>query len=61
MEFTSASFSASERRKYSKQDRRAVEIALMIRQTLEAVILTQLFPKSQINVFIQVLQADGGE
>jgi exosome complex component RRP41 len=55
-----AAFSQSERRRVSKQDRRAQEIALFIRQTFESVILCHLFPRSEIAIFIEVLQADGG-
>lgn len=32
----------------------------MIRNTLEQTILLQLLPRSQIEVYVQVLQADGG-
>ncbi|KAG8066590.1 hypothetical protein GUJ93_ZPchr0004g40371 [Zizania palustris] len=41
-------------------DRRSTEISLVIRQTMEASILTHLMPRSQIDIFVQVLQADGG-
>uniref|UniRef100_A0A7N1A7J9 Exoribonuclease phosphorolytic domain-containing protein n=1 Tax=Kalanchoe fedtschenkoi TaxID=63787 RepID=A0A7N1A7J9_KALFE len=40
--------------------RRSTEISLVIRQTMEACILTHLMPRSQIGIFVQVLQADGG-
>ena len=41
-------------------DSRATEISLVIKQTFESVIMTHLFPNSQIDIFIQILQADGG-
>ena len=41
-------------------DRASKEVAHMLRQTFESVILTRLFPRSEINIFVQVLQADGG-
>ncbi|TKY61294.1 Exosome complex component RRP41 [Spatholobus suberectus] len=44
----------------SKGDRRSTEISLVIRQTMEACILTHLLPRSQIDIYVQVLQADGG-
>lgn len=50
-----------ERKKKTKGDRRSTEISLVIRQTFESIILTHLFPRSQIDIFVQVLQADGGE
>ncbi|KAG6485609.1 hypothetical protein ZIOFF_054172 [Zingiber officinale] len=41
------------------QDRRCTEISLVICQTMEACILVHLMPCSQIDIFVQVLQADG--
>jgi exosome complex component RRP41 len=34
---------------------------LIIRQTFESVIHLNIYPRSQIDIYIQVLQADGGE
>ncbi|KAM7253633.1 hypothetical protein ACFE04_021787 [Oxalis oulophora] len=39
---------------------RSTEISLVIRQTMEACIMTHSMPRSQIDIFVQVLQADGG-
>nr|BAD22331.1 putative exosome component 4 [Oryza sativa Japonica Group]BAD22495.1 putative exosome component 4 [Oryza sativa Japonica Group] len=55
-----ADFSTGDRRRKPKGDRRSTEISLVIRQTMEASILTHLMPRSQIDIFVQVLQADGG-
>jgi exosome complex component RRP41 len=33
---------------------------MVIRNTFEAAILTTLYPQSQIDIFIYILQADGG-
>jgi len=55
-----APFSTTERKKKTKGDRRATEIALIIRQTFESAIMTSLFPRSQIDIFVQIIQADGG-
>lgn len=41
--------------------RRLVEVAAAIRQTFEPVIQLQLYPRSEIAIQVQVLQADGGE
>jgi hypothetical protein len=38
-----------------------VETATAIRQTFETVIMCDLYPRSQIDIFITILQADGGE
>ncbi|KAL6047993.1 Exosome complex component RRP41 [Balamuthia mandrillaris] len=59
-EYSMATFSSGERRRKAKGDRRATEISLVMRQTLEAAIMTSLFPRSQIDIFVQILQADGG-
>eukprot|EP00824_Muranothrix_gubernata_P017771 TRINITY_DN3627_c0_g1_i1.p1 TRINITY_DN3627_c0_g1~~TRINITY_DN3627_c0_g1_i1.p1 ORF type:complete len:254 (+),score=27.15 TRINITY_DN3627_c0_g1_i1:1-762(+) len=60
-EFSMATFSTGERRRKGKGDRRTAETGLLIRKAFESVILTHLFPSSQINLYVQVLQADGGE
>jgi exosome complex component RRP41 len=39
---------------------RGAEIALIIKQTFETVVLTTLAPRSQIDIYINVLQSDGG-
>jgi exosome complex component RRP41 len=41
--------------------RRSTEISLLLKQTFEAAIMSHLFPRSQIDIFVQVLQADGGK
>lgn len=55
-----APFSTSERRKRRVADRKSLETALAVKQTLEHTVLTHLYPRSQIDVFLQVIQADGG-
>ncbi|KAF6172019.1 hypothetical protein GIB67_029437 [Kingdonia uniflora] len=59
-EYNMANFSTGDRMRKQKGDRRYTEISLVIRQTVEACILTHLMPCSQIYIFVQVLQADGG-
>ncbi|GLT79731.1 hypothetical protein SLA2020_512080 [Shorea laevis] len=59
-EYSMANFSTGDRMRRPKGDRRSTEISLVIRQTMEACILTHLMPQSQIDIFVQVLQADGG-
>lgn len=59
-EYSMATFSTGERRRRSKGDRRSTEISLVIKQTMEAAILMHLLPRTQIDIFVQVLQADGG-
>ncbi|GAB2271781.1 Exosome complex component rrp41 [Dionaea muscipula] len=59
-EYSMANFSTGDRTRKPKGDRRSTEISLVIRQTMEACIITHLLPRSQIDIFVQVLQADGG-
>lgn len=59
-EYSMAAFSTGERRKRGKGDRRSQELTMVIRNTLEQAIMLELMPRSQIDVYVQVLQADGG-
>ncbi|MEB3774279.1 MAG: exosome complex exonuclease Rrp41 [Desulfurococcales archaeon] len=54
-----APFSTSER-KSPAPSRREVELSKVIREALESVVLSDLYPRTVIDVFIEVLQADGG-
>ncbi|CAD6586565.1 MAG: Exosome non-catalytic core component, partial [Tremellales sp. Tagirdzhanova-0007] len=44
----------------TRGDKRLLEIGAAIRQTFEPVIMTHLYPRSEISIHIQVLSADGG-
>lgn len=59
-EYAMAAFSTGERRRRGKTDRRATELSMVIRNTLEQTILLDLLPRTQLDVYVQVLQADGG-
>ena len=48
-----APFATGERRRGKGRDRRSTEAALVIRQTLEAAVLLELMPRSQITVVLQ--------
>ena len=54
-----APFSTQER-KSPAPTRREVELSKVIREALEAVVLTELFPRTTIDVYMEVLQSDGG-
>ncbi len=54
-----APFSTAER-KSPAPTRREIELSKVIREALEAVVLTELYPRTTIDVFIEVLQSDGG-
>ncbi len=47
------------RQRKGRADRRTTELAGIVRNALEGTILTELFPKAQIDVGLQVLQTDG--
>ncbi|HIQ02868.1 MAG TPA: exosome complex exonuclease Rrp41 [Desulfurococcales archaeon] len=53
------SFSTTER-KSPAPTRREIELSKVIREALEGVIFTELYPRTSIDIFIEVLQADGG-
>jgi len=44
----------------SGPNRRSIEISKVIREAFEPVVLSNNFPRSQIEVYIEVVQAEGG-
>ncbi len=57
--YNMAPFSVEERKKPGP-DRRSVEISKVIRGALEPALILEMFPRTSIDVFIEVLQADAG-
>ncbi len=57
--YSMATFSVKERKKPGP-DRRSIELSKVIREALENVIFLHLFPQTVIDVYIKVLQSDGG-
>lgn len=53
-QFSMATFSTGERKRRPHGDRKASEMTLHLKQTFEAAILTRLFPRSQIDIYVQV-------
>ena len=53
-------FSTSERRKRTRGDKRSAEMAAVLKELVEATVLLELLPRSEVVVCVQVLQADGG-
>ncbi len=53
-----ASFSVDGERKRPGPDRRSVEISKVCSGALESVIMTHRFPKTAIDVFVEIIQAD---
>eukprot|EP01121_Diplochlamys_sp_Union-15-3_P013887 TRINITY_DN4374_c0_g1_i2.p1 TRINITY_DN4374_c0_g1~~TRINITY_DN4374_c0_g1_i2.p1 ORF type:complete len:198 (-),score=9.84 TRINITY_DN4374_c0_g1_i2:13-606(-) len=59
--FQNAPFSTGDRgSNRRKQDRREVELSLVIKRTFESAILTTFSPNSEINIRVEILQSDGG-
>lgn len=57
--YNMAPFSVGDRKRPGP-DRRSVEISKITSEALENVVMTELFPRSSIDVFIEVLQANAG-
>ena len=58
-QYSMATFSTSERKRRPRGDYRSLEITGNLRQVFENAILTELYPHSQIDIFVEVLQSDG--
>ena len=58
-EYSQATFSTAERKHVSRGDRKGQDLSAHIKQTFEAAIHTSLYPRSQIDIYLQVLHADG--
>lgn len=57
--YNMASFSVEERKRPGP-DRRSIEVSKVSREALESVIFQEYFPRSAIDIFVEVLQADAG-
>ena len=57
--YNMAAFSVDERKRPGP-DRRAIEISKVISEALEVAVFTEQFPRTSIDVYIEVLQADAG-
>ena len=57
--YNMAAFSVGERKRPG-YDRRSIEISKVISEAMEHVIFTEKFPRTTIDVFIEVLQANAG-
>ncbi len=58
--YSMAPFSGSEEHGSSRPSRRSIEISKVTKEIFEHVILVEEFPGSEINIFVEVLQSDGG-
>ncbi|MBD3398645.1 exosome complex exonuclease Rrp41 [Candidatus Micrarchaeota archaeon] len=58
--YTMAPFCSKGEHSRSGPNRRSIEISKVIREAFEPVVLSSQFPRSQIEVYIEVVQAEGG-
>jgi len=58
-QYSMATFSTADRKLRPRGDYRSLEITANIKQVFETAILTQLYPHSQIDIYLEVLQSDG--
>ena len=59
VEVEQAAFSGTERKKRRIGDRKTAEVENIIKQTLEEVVMLELYPKSTVTVVVHVLASDG--
>jgi exosome complex component RRP41 len=59
-EVSTAAFATPGRRRPRKGDRRAVDAAATLKAIFEGVILSKSLPRTQIDIYVQILQNDGG-
>ncbi|MCX8166933.1 MAG: exosome complex exonuclease Rrp41 [Candidatus Micrarchaeota archaeon] len=55
-----APFCSSEGRDKPGPNRRSIELSKVISNVFEGLVVTEAFPKTEIDIFIEVLQSDGG-
>lgn len=61
VEYRTATFGAIDRRRKSRGDRQSLERGFWLQRTFEQVILTDQFPRSQIEICVEILQQDGSQ
>lgn len=57
VQFELASFATNIKR---KKDKKLLEMASMVKQCFEQIVIIQSYPRSEIDIFIQIVQTDGG-
>ncbi|CAK9820911.1 Exosome complex component RRP41 [Anthophora plagiata] len=55
------SLSSGERKRKPRGDRKSQERSLQLKHAMEAIIHLELYPRSQIDIYVEVLQVDGSE
>uniref|UniRef100_A0A7S0VHA9 Uncharacterized protein n=1 Tax=Hemiselmis tepida TaxID=464990 RepID=A0A7S0VHA9_9CRYP len=60
VEVSQQPFASGEHKKRSRGDRQIGELSSMLRESAEALLLTAVHPRSQIDIIVDILQSDGG-
>lgn len=55
------SLSSGERKRKPRGDRKSQERSFQLKHAMEAIIHLELYPRSQIDIFVETLQVDGSE
>lgn len=55
------SLSSGERKRKPRGDRKSQERSLQLKHAMEAIIHLELYPRSQIDIYVEALQVDGSE
>lgn len=55
------SLSSGERKRKPRGDRKSQERSIQLKHAMEAIIHLELYPRSQIDIYVEVLQVDGSE
>ncbi len=58
--YTMSPFASKEEHGRTGPNRRSIEISKVIREVFENIVIAELYPMTQIDIFIDVLQAEGG-
>lgn len=58
-QYSMATFSTNERKERPRGDRRSLEFERLMEKAFEVAILVENYPRSQIDIFCELLQADG--
>lgn len=55
------SLSSGERKRKPRGDRKSQERSLQLKHAMEAIIHLEIYPRSQIDIYVEALQVDGSE
>lgn len=59
-EYSSACFASNERKKSTKNDRKSIEISASLNSLIGNIVVQDTFPGSQVDVYVELIQDDGG-